>query len=452
MDPRRRLVTAIVLTAIAFAAVLGFIGFRLHHWSEIGWAGVNYFPQLPETKKGKPRVRATVGQSVPFMLESGRVVVAIPGAPAARAGINGSDAVMRINGIPIVDIKRLKQLDAAVHTGDVLTYHVRRGKVERDVPVVLASPIAAPRLILSMVISIVLAISFAVVGLIVFIRKPGDRRSIVFYVMSIAGALSFLAGVALSLDGSNLRGIGTTQSANFVVILVYFMIALVFGSLTLHLALIFPRDRPIVTARPYVIRWVYIFPLLVGIIVAALLAIPISAGTPAIKNIEYLLGKGFPYFAGALAIVGAVVALRIARKARTEGIRPAFLSRPVQSVISVYGLLATIALLVDILGARTASRLFFFIVGALPTLGVFAFPVFTFFALYRGYRDSGLEEKRQVKWPLWGTMIPIGTKIFLGLSSFIVGMLVSFRIVEATTWVGVAQMLELIPRILYLLI
>src|SRR2546422_7812719 len=60
--------------------------------------------------------------ALPILLESGRVVVAMPGAPAARAGINGSDAVMRINGIPIADIQRLKQLDAAVHTGNVLTY------------------------------------------------------------------------------------------------------------------------------------------------------------------------------------------------------------------------------------------------------------------------------------------------------------------------------------------
>src|SRR5262249_54915657 len=38
-------------------------------------------------------------------------------------------------------------------------------------------------------------------------------------------------------------------------------------------------------------------------------------------------------------------------------------------------------------------------------------------ALYRSYRESGLEEKRQVRWPLWGTIVSIsGVSLVLGLS------------------------------------
>jgi serine phosphatase RsbU (regulator of sigma subunit) len=453
MTPRRRLVSAVVMTALAFAVMLAFIGFRLHHWSEIGWAGVNYFPVV-KTKPGKPKVRVSTTPSsrMPFIMEPGRVIVAFPGGPAARAGMDGNDAIQAINGFSLLDAKQLEQLDRKVRVGDVVTYHVRRGKVERDVPVRFVSPVTLPRMLISMIISVVLALSFAFIGLIVFVRKPDDRRAIVFYVMSIVGALSFLAGVAISFDGSNLRGIVSTPNASLFVVMVYLIVTFAFGVLTLHLSLIFPRDRPVVTARPYVIRWIYVVPLVAGIIIVAGTTLPLMVESRAIKSVEYAFGQGFRFLAGALAIAGAGVALRVARKARQEGVKRAFLSRPVQTIFAAYAILAAITLFVDVLGAHGAARVIFFIVGASPALGIVAYPVITFIALYRSYRDSGVEEKRQVKWPLWGTMISIGTKILLGMSGFIVGLLVSFRVVEAATWVGIAHSLELIPRILYILI
>src|SRR5712692_3815922 len=98
MTPRRRLISAVVITAIAFAVMLVFIGVRLEHWSEIGWAGVNYFPQIKTHTSGKVKVRSTVGKTVPFMLETGRVIVSFPGSPAARAGLDGNDTVQTVNG------------------------------------------------------------------------------------------------------------------------------------------------------------------------------------------------------------------------------------------------------------------------------------------------------------------------------------------------------------------
>src|SRR6266540_7261195 len=104
MTPRRRLISAVVITSLAFVAMVVCIGFRLQHWSEIGWAGVNYFPQVKK-KLGKPRVRVSTTPSsrMPFMMEPGRVIVAFPGGPAARAGMDGNEAIQTINGIPISD-------------------------------------------------------------------------------------------------------------------------------------------------------------------------------------------------------------------------------------------------------------------------------------------------------------------------------------------------------------
>src|SRR6476469_1698247 len=126
MSPRRRFVVAMVITAIAFATMMVTITLRLNHWSQIGWAGVNYFPELP------PKARGHARDSI---LQSGRVIVAFPHSPAVRAGITGADAIRSLNGIPLKDVSRLEQLDSATHTGDVITYRVEQDKKLRDVRV-----------------------------------------------------------------------------------------------------------------------------------------------------------------------------------------------------------------------------------------------------------------------------------------------------------------------------
>jgi stage II sporulation SpoE-like protein/GAF domain-containing protein len=450
MTPNRRLVSATVVAIIVLAAASVAIGYRVHHWSQIGWAGLNYFPEL---EKRKPKVRATAsGPPGTFFLESGRVVVAFPGAPGARAGIDGTDAVRSVNGIPISEVKRLDQLDRTLHTGDTITYHVKRGNVERDVRVRLEPPVNNPRMLVSMGLSILLAISFAVIGLIVFIQRPSDRRAAVFYAMAIVGALSYIGGIAISFDGSNLRGITTTPSRGLMVVFVYLAATFAFGALTLHLALIFPHDRRVLSERPYVIRWIYVIPAFAALLIGGALGLSLVANTAAEKTLEYVVGQGFPFLAGALAFAGAAVALRIAYKARAEGAKQAFLSRAIQTVFAIHAIIAAIALLLEVLGVHTWSRIVLFCGVAVPCLAMFAYPFFTFIALYRSYREAGVEEKRQVKWPLWGTMIAIAMKIFFGASSFILGILISIRLMEPTTWMGVAQGLEMVPRLFFLLI
>ena len=443
MSQRRRFVVSIVITAIAFAAMLVTTTVRLHHWSQIGWAGVNYFPELPARPGGR---------NPGSILQSGRVIVAFPHSPAVRAGITGADSVRSLNGIPIKDVKRLEALDRVTHSGDVITYRVERDKKVRDVRVRFESPLRNPRMIVSMVLSALLALSFAAIGLIVYVRRPDDRQAFVFYVMAIIGSLSYLAGVVLSFDGSNLRGITTTQSGTLAIVAAYLTIAFAFAAITLHLALIFPRDRPVMRTRPYVVRWIYVVPAFATLVFGAALVTAMTANTPARRTLEYVLGRGFPYFAAALAVAGALIVLRIVRKARVEGMQHAFLARPAQSVFAFDAILAGAAVLLDAAGLRGWSRLTFFVGIAVPLAALLVYPIITFIALYRSYREAGVEEKRQVKWPLWGTMIAVGVKILFGASGFALGILISMWRVEATTWMGIAQTLETLPRLFYLLI
>lgn len=444
MTPRRRLVFAIVLSALALAAMLVTIGIRLQHWSTIGWAGMNYFPEVPA------RARASMASS---FMKPGHIIVAYPGSPATRAGIKGEDEIRTINGIPIGDLKRLEQLNRQARTGDVLTYHVARGNTQRDVKIRFESPLLCWRMLLSMGVSVALAMSFAIIGLVVFLRRPDDRRSFVFYVMSIVGALSFLGSITVILDASNLRGIVTTPTGSLAVIATYMAITFAFGALTLHLSLIFPHDRPIVHRRPYVIRWIYVLPIFAAVIFWLALASPaLVSNSTGEATFTFALGKGFRFIIAGLAVAGALVALRIARKAAREGLKSAFLSRPIQTMFAFDAIVASGALLFELAGGKAASRIIFFVGVCIPFVALLAYPLFTFIALYRSYREANVEEKRQVKWPLWGTMIAIAIKILFGLSGIVVEAFVSMRMLDATSWMNVVQTLELIPRIFYLLI
>ena len=449
MTPRRRLTSAVVLTVVAFAAMVIAIGFRMQHWNRIGWTGINYFPAMPK----KARAGAAAARPAKaFMFEAGQVIVSYPGGPGALAGITGADAIQSINGIPIADQTRLAALDRTLKSGDIVRYHVRRGKTERDVGVQLHSPIRDPRIVGSTLLSILLAISFTAIGMIVFVRRPEDRRAWVFYAMAIVGALSFLGGAAITFDGSNLRGIATVPGGSMLVIMAFLISTFAFAAVTLHLSLVFPRDREILSSRPYVTRWIYVIPTAGALYISAALSLQFLANSGAEQTFEYALGRGFRFLAATLAIAGAAVALRIARKARVEGFKTAFLSRPVQAIFSIGSIVAAVAVLLEVAGQRGWSRAIFFVSAGVPLLGLIVYPVLTFIALYRSYRDAGVEEKRQVKWPLWGTMIALGMKILFGLSGFIIGLLISTRLLAEPGWMSVAQGLELLPRISYLLI
>jgi serine phosphatase RsbU (regulator of sigma subunit) len=453
MSPRRRLISAVVITAIAFVALTLLLVLRAQYWNSAGWTGVNFISATQAN--AKVRVNTASGPSASIrrgMTQPGTVLVIVPSGPAYRAGLDSRDVVTSINGIPLADLDRIQELDRRLHTGDIVTYALNRDGALRDVRLTLVAPLQIPWMLISMVLSLALAVSYAVIGLVVFIRRPDDRRAAVFYAMSTAGALSFLIGTIISLDGSSLRGIVTTPERPLVVVVVYLLATFIFGALTLHLALVFPRDRPVIRTRPSVTRWIYVIPVSAALLLGATVALVLfGSSASGSQRLDTLLSKGLRFVIPPLALLGAILALRIARLGRREGTKNAFLSRPVQSVVAIYAGIATIALLIALARPGLAIGLLF-ASGALPALGLIAYPVMTFIALYRSYRDSSLEEKRQVKWPLWGTMIAVGSKIAFGITGVLITMVASMHIVDASTWVGIAQSMEMVPRVLYLLI
>ncbi len=442
MNERRRLAVALALTALVFAAVLVLLIIRLQHLHRIGWTGLSFEPKTKSASNvrittapaGTPAVRRSI-------TSPGTVIVSYTGGPAAKAGIDSSDTIESVNGVPIGEPDRLKELDRRLKTGDAVTYGVRRNGVLRNVRVALASPLRMPQMLLSLAISIVLAISFAVIGLVVFIRKPDDRRATVFYAMTMVGALSFLGGTAIALDASTLRGIVSTPERSLIVMIL--AVALTFSALTLHLSLVFPHDRPIVRTRPYVIRWIYVVPAFsIAMLVSAIVFLISVLGASPRPDLAFLW-----YVIPFLAIAAVVLAGTMVRDGRG-----AFLSHPVRTMFAIHAAVAAIALTIAVLLSRGVAFLIIFLAGVLPALSMIGYPVMTCVALYRSYRDSGVEEKRQVKWPLWGTMIAIGTKIVCSVAGLVVGVLFGLHLFGTTAYFTVAQSLQIIPRVLYLLI
>lgn len=445
MTPRRRLALSLVISAIGTVAILTTLAFRLHHWSKVGWVGLNYFADV--TSKSPRAAKRS------FLLTPGRVVVVWPGSPAGRAGMNSDEVVESINGIPISDMKRIVALDRSVRTGSALTYRLRRNDQQRVVNVRLTSPFDSARMIASLVLSLLLATVFIAIGVAVFWRRPDDRRAFIFFVMSMVGAASFLGSMAIAVDASNMRGISTTPNAALMVIAVYVTATFAFAALTLHLSLVFPHDRAVLSRKPWIIRWIYVVPVFAALMVGTALASPsFVTNLEGAKTFNYVVGPGFRFFVAALGLAGALIALRIAYKSRTEGVRTAFLSRPIQTVFSFDAVIAAIALLLEVAGARAASRLVFLFGITIPCMAIVAYPVLAFIALYRSYREANVEEKRQVKWPLWGTMTALATKIVFGLSGLLISILISLRVVQTTTWMSFVQTIDMIPRLAYLLI
>ena len=95
--------------------------------------------------------------------------------------------------------------------------------------------------------SIVVALTFLFIGAFVFWRRPGDARATVFYAMTLVAALTFASTSLIQVDSANMRGISVAQSLGDVWRLIFLGAAgLFFAPLLLHLALIFPKERPIV--------------------------------------------------------------------------------------------------------------------------------------------------------------------------------------------------------------
>ncbi len=394
---RRILIAAVAGLQLVLAAAL--LVWRVEVWSGRGWGGLAFLPASdlsaadPDTLEAFEVLRQA----------SGAVLFVAPDSAAQRAGLEIGDVIVAVDGVEAVDFAALRRLAAVKRRGEVVTYRVQTRQGERSIGVTLESPFTRLETVFGMASSLAVGLVFLAISLLVAWGRPRSASALVFYLMCAAGSALFFVWSASELDVPNLRGVAPfgTDLHMWVIYGSYVLLALVMTNLLFHLSLIFPRTRPVVRRWPAVFRWLHSVPFLplvmLPVWVGALLASKSSAGLAMLE-----LG------CGALA---AGLAVHLLRRARREGWKPALASHPLalQLLLLALGSMAAPAL-------RLLPRPVYVgtvVAGAWGTilfwLGIlFLYSILTCGAFYRSYREATLEEKRQVAWPLWGSIVAVG--------------------------------------------
>ena len=439
MPPRRRFLFILALTVIMVFAALGYTIARAKHWHERGWAGVSLVAGMSSAQQAKL-----------MKMTEGQVIMTMAGSPA-DGKLKYGDVIHAINGIPLKEVERLRELDRRLVSGDTVTYRVKRGKGEVDVPVRLGTPWSSRFVITYHVVGFVVAFTFITIGLLVIARAPDDSRAVVFYTLALLTAVALIGRAGTIYEQTNSRGIVMDPLAIFTSAAFFGVLGLMYLPMILHFALVFPRRRPILDRRPYLLRWIYTAAFLAA---AALLFLLIAAivgmgGDTAIENqfATYLKPLGY-----ALLIFTLAVAVHLLYVARREGIRDAILTRPIRMSIAILGLVGSLTRLTAAAGLKIVTIVLVVIWMLLPFAVILSFPIFAFVALYRSYRAANVEEKRQVAWPLWGLLTATGGKVLAILATGVLSLWLALTHRDLIAWRGVNEALGHIPTLLTLLI
>jgi serine phosphatase RsbU (regulator of sigma subunit) len=444
MSPRTRTTLIFILTLGVASAGFGYMFGRMHKWHERGWAGVFFYPELPQSPKKGPTLG---GGFVP-----GQVVMLYAGTPADRV-LRQGDRIVGVNGIPLADTLRLRALDRSFPDRGTVTYRIERGGSQLDVTLRLDSPLRAPYIVIKSLVALFVAAAFVVVALVVFSRRPDDPRATVLLAFLLISATAMLGGAATVCEALGGRGIAPTIGFSSYGPVVFAVIAAAYAPLILHLALIFPRRRPVLERRPYVIRWAYAFTLLAVLIFLGFAALVMVTFSDPANEVQaaYYFGTVIGGSGKAIALLGLLLALYIIYSGRREGVVRAFANRPFRAVFALFAISVAATNLIAVYGSRIVGVLIGLATVLVPALILCSFPILAGVALVRSYREASVEEKRQVQWPLWGLLIAVGAKI-VGVSGGIIGSIFLGQHGQLIAWRTAVEALDVMPTLASLLV
>ncbi|HJW96380.1 MAG TPA: SpoIIE family protein phosphatase [Thermoanaerobaculia bacterium] len=425
MSPARRIAIGLTFTVIFLAAAAAWTIGVLRTWDARGWTGAIF---IRSTSSRAPKLGA------------GRVLMSSANSPALRAGIRAGDRVVAIDGISITNSDGLDELDARAKTGDVLRYRMERDRATFDVPITLASPVRERRFLIEAAATVGIAACFLLVGLVIFLRRADDMRAVVFYAMVVASVMSLMVSIGAAGATGEARGIAFKAADNILPEVMVLLCSLSFLPITLHLSLIFPHERPILKRRPNLIRWIYAGPAFVAVLGVAMMY---CAWTP--KGPSWFLDRATI----TMLLAGVIAAIWMAPKIRAEGFRKAVARRPYAALFVPASLDFAIF---DAISHRlpTVATVILGIAFFLPATAIPVFPIAACVSLARSYREASLEEKRQVRWPLWGTFTAIVTKIVCTAIAIVWTFWIAFHPLRFdSSW---ASAVTIIPRVTSLLI
>ncbi|HYM60988.1 MAG TPA: SpoIIE family protein phosphatase [Thermoanaerobaculia bacterium] len=390
--PGRR--TTLVLSALLIVAFGCAVAWRIVVACDAGWIGLTYSsPMPPESRLANFQVLGMGPSNVAFVLLDSK---------AYAAGVRAGDRVVSINGVPAYKTAAIAAIAARARRGDQLMYRLSRNGKEREVRLPLVSPLSFMNLVTGLITSVLCFAVFVAASLIVFWSRPRSRAARVFYWLCTAGAAFFAAATMGDLDVIGFRGIEAAGAhpAWFTLYGIYALLSLLLTNLILHLALVFPKELPILTRHSRILVWVHTFSFL------PITCIPFII--VALKSSRHI---GSSVLAGAvLAAIPVIVFANARRAAADRGWRGAILDRPLTVQLALISVM-TLPLAVIRLDERHAFAAgmvvgfsFVFLILAIFLI----YSISTIAALVAGYRSSGIEEKRQARWPLWGLGVCVG--------------------------------------------
>lgn len=451
MTQRNRAALILGIGTLIVATTLGFVFWRAYDWSERGWIGISFFP--------------ADASHMPGFMESrgygpGGIYMVMPGSPGSEAGLDEGDRIISISGIPLGESERLVELDRSVSAGDRLSYEILREGEELVVDAVLGSPFNCTLVTTMMITGVLSALIFFAIGVFVLWRKPSEKSAVIFFAITVIAAVSLATAGLINVESGTMRGV-TADTASLTVPFVA-MVGFLLGPLIAHLSLIYPRERPILRSLPEVLRWIYGIPAW-GIANFFLFPVMLALGTG--KGQIQIQGRAvhfdIPDLTRAVVIfLLATVALAVLARWVYAFIRWGWTWRVISknpflvflSWIFLFSPAVVVASKFDLVQGPPAAAL---ALAALfgPLLGFVVLPIVSCVSFFRSYVESDdVEEKRQLRWPLWALIVGVGGRVVLSIVWFFVVMYFFIRFAEPIPSVSVAIAADVINKLLYLLI
>lgn len=396
----------LVVSALALAASAWPMVEVMRDSDARGWSGLA-FGSADEDSSSKQKAR--------LLSQGGRIVTVVRNGPAARAGIDGRSRVVAVDGIPIAEGARLAALDSLSRPGDRVRYTVARAGGTHNIDVTLTEPMAGTGFMLRALLFAALALSFVAPGAFVFWRLPLDPRALVFHLLCVCLACSFLA-LPVTTAGDGARGLAPGvgfAAPSIVAVVVALGCTLLFLSLLMHFTLVFPRERPWLRERPYALHWAYAATLL-----------PVALLAASIMNVfQKAIGPWVDGVATVLFVAGAVWAWGPGRRgAQSLRERPWAVTTTLTALLLVGGWVVWFG---GDAGWAKAGKVTLLAIGmGIPFIVLFAalfvLPALAIAMLIRSYRESGVEERQQIRWPLWALVFSLGSTVVMSAIAIVV--------------------------------
>lgn len=367
--------------------------------------------------------------------------------PAHEGDLRPGDHVLRIDDIPVADTRALAGRHDRLQPGEVVTFEIERDG-SRLTRRVTAVPVLSGRWQWAGVAVRVLLVFALFLGIpsIVFKWRPQDPRALLFMLFGTTFGLSMLnysvPGLSQPPEGVLPLPDAFTRF-NLPSLAITYACALVINPTLLHFLALFPQPRlaPVTLGR--LLRWTYLVPSLVGWLAAPVLVLLLVRWSPAPARPLVSL------IVATVAVGGAIRVWWTRLRGRTWRTRVSDDAHWLGVAVAL-AYMAIVLVAIVIVGLRSddtaglAAGLLIAGAAVLFALGVgVAYPVACCIAMWRSWRLSSEDLRRQIRWPLLSIALALGIAVVLSLLSMGLSFLTGsapppwlFSVFEIATWVA----------------